>query len=83
MNEPRNLFREIIGKQKPSEIETVVYFKKSKDKDICRCTILDEECEITNEVSSDCRMCNVALAYLLANPDFLKQGKKDLSPGGK
>lgn len=75
MKDPRSLFREEKEERPISDLEKVAYFKGGTKK-VYACSILGEECVIDKESDLDCRRCNIALAYLIVNPDFIKDAKK-------
>jgi hypothetical protein len=73
VNEPANWFRE-ESSRKATDLEaaTAGLFSKGKVK-VYRCTLLDKDCKYHPDTGAgDCRQCNFALAYLMANPEHIK-----------
>lgn len=79
MNEPSSWFRE-ESSRKATDLEAMggSLFSKGQVK-VYRCTLLNVECKYySNTGSGDCRRCNFALTYLMANP--LPMGKTAADP---
>lgn len=73
MNEPHSWFRD-ESERKVNDLEALnaPLFSKGKTKTY-RCILLDKECMYNSTTGAgDCRRCNFALAYLTANPDYVR-----------
>lgn len=74
VKEPSSWFREESSRT-ATDLETlnVGLFSKGKVK-VYRCTLLDQECRyVADSGAGDCRRCNFALAYMMANPQYVKE----------
>ncbi len=78
VNEPSSWFR-VESSRAATELEaaTAGLFTKGKVK-VYRCTLLNQECHyVHNTGAGDCRRCNFALAFLMANPSYIKESIAD------